>query len=45
MVQMPVADVSRTDCMEWCIRGRPQLVQERDGTFRVEDQTTAAAHE
>ena len=35
MVKMPIDDVSITDAIEWCIRGRPQLTQNEDGTYRV----------
>lgn len=38
MVKLPVADVSITDVIEWCIRGRPILIQEPDGTYRETDE-------
>jgi hypothetical protein len=35
MTALPVKEVSLNDCAEWCIRGRPQLSQNEDGTYRV----------
>ena len=38
MVGLPVKAVSLNDTFEHVLRGEPQLVQQADGTYRVEGQ-------